>query len=134
MTPAPPGLPKILIVDDDALSCNILKRLLDMTELYTAISETDSTHALAVAIETAPDIVLLDIVMPQIDGPTLARLIREQPGLGDIPVIYISGVLPAQSPELRSRVGDFPFIPKPIDFPILLDQIAKIIATSAPGN
>ena len=128
MTPAPPGLRKILIVDDDALSGDILRRLLGNTGLYTATVETDSMRAIAVAIEMEPDVVLLDVVMPHIDGPTLARLIREQPGLEDMPVIYISGVVPKSSSGLRDTIGDSPFVPKPVDVPSLLDCMEKVIA------
>jgi len=131
LTMAPCGLQKILIVDDDVRSTNLLKMLLERTGRYAVSVENESENAIEASVRLHPDLILLDIVMPHLDGTTLAYRIRSHAGLEDIPIIFVTGVVPRETSSPHSKLGDFPFIPKPVDMQEALDTIGKVLPPRA---
>jgi DNA-binding NtrC family response regulator len=105
---------KILIVDDDPLNLKLLSRLLscDQYTLYTAANGKD---ALELAQRRSPDLVLLDVVMPELDGIETCKILKESEGTSQIPVIMLTG-RPDKEMKLRClRAGANDFLSKPID-------------------
>ncbi|WP_163337753.1 PleD family two-component system response regulator [Desulfopila sp. IMCC35008] len=105
--------PSILVVDDDRNVQKLLKRLL-LKEGYLVIACEDAGTALQTAIETCPDLILLDINMPVVDGYTLCRQILKQPSCEDIPVIFVSGLLEENDKIKGFAAGAVDYLTKPI--------------------
>jgi DNA-binding response OmpR family regulator len=110
--------PPVLVVDDDKTSRLLLSRLLEH-EGYEPHEAVDGTEALAV-LDTAPfEAVLLDLVMPGMDGTQVLQLIKGTRGMWDVPVIMISSVEETDSIARCLELGAEDYLPKPFD-PVLL--------------
>ncbi|MCC6315418.1 MAG: response regulator [Thermomicrobiales bacterium] len=114
---------KILVVDDETAIRNLIVAVLE-EEGYDAIGVASGAAALRVAPTERPDLVLLDMMMPGMDGrETLCRL-REYPETRSTPVIVMSAAVTAEQcgPEAAA------FLPKPFDLVVLLDTIEQALA------
>ncbi|WP_291328115.1 diguanylate cyclase [Desulfovibrio sp. UCD-KL4C] len=104
--------PKILIVDDDRLNLNVLADLLRMD--YKVILAKNANQALdRINAEFPPDLVLLDVVMPEMDGYTLLHKIKEQESSRNIPVIFITALDSKQNEARGLEMGAVDYIRKP---------------------
>lgn len=117
---------RVFIVDDEAAVSRILKLRMEQTRLYLVRTEEDSTRALASARGFRPDIILLDIMMPGLDGGELAAQIRQDVLLKDTPIIFLTSLI--SSTDDRNPLGDegAVFVPKPINLTYLLSCIEKL--------
>ncbi len=105
---------KILIVDDEKLNRVLITEILSKLS-YTSISVEDGYKALEI-IDDSFDLVLLDVMLPGINGFEVARRIREIPIINDIPIIMVTALSDKQDRLLAVEVGANDFITKPIDF------------------
>ena len=88
-------------------------------------------EALAAAQDFAPDLVLLDVMMPGMDGPTVLRELRARPGLAPVPAIFMTAkIMAAEVAELKAA-GALEVVPKPFDPMTLPGEIRAIWARSA---
>jgi adenylate cyclase len=108
----------ILIVDDDALNRRLLSKSLEAEGHRTADAD-NGFAALSVLKDERPDVVLLDIDMPGLDGIEVLARLKEDGDLHDIPVIMISGVDDADSIVRCIEIGAEDYLPKPFD-PVIL--------------
>ena len=115
----------ILIVDDDADIREVLTLVLEMDHL-PVLEASDGTEALARVRET-PGIalVLLDLMMPNMNGADVLRVMKHDPALADIPVLLLSGDRHAQSIAQELRADGC--IVKPVDLPVLLREVRRLI-------
>jgi CheY-like chemotaxis protein/phosphoribosyl 1,2-cyclic phosphodiesterase len=93
LTPSGPSLPKrgrILIAEDDPEVRTLLTATL-IDDDYELITAGDGQEALELALAARPDLVLLDLTMPHLDGLEVCRRLRQEPGLADLPIIILSG-------------------------------------------
>ena len=104
---------KIMVVDDEMEICKVLQSFLQ-SRGYDAIYATSGEEALALAKEQRPDLVLLDIRMPGMDGVQLLRLLKEVDP--EIKVIMVTGVMDEEVGKDLLRHGASDYITKPIDF------------------
>lgn len=112
----------ILIVDDDQLNRRILTKSLER-DGHRATAVEDGVAALAALAEEPPDVVLLDIVMPGIDGIEVLERLKGDEALRHLPVIMISGLDDAESVVRCLEMGAEDFLPKPFDPAILRARI-----------
>ena len=112
----------VLIVDDDPLNRRLLTNSLQLQGHRTAMA-VDGASALRALADEEPDVVLLDIVMPGIDGIQVLEHIKEDPALAHLPVIVISGVDDADSVIRCIEKGAEDFLPKPFDAAILRARV-----------
>ncbi|PGH53039.1 diguanylate cyclase response regulator [Azospirillum palustre] len=113
--------PKILVVDDIPSNVHVLSRILkDDYDIYFA---TDGEKALDLVQARMPDLVLLDIMMPGMDGFEVCRRIKADPAIHDIPVIFISAKSEVEDETLGLEVGAIDFITKPISPPIVKARV-----------
>lgn len=84
---------RILIVDDESAFTRMMKLVLEQKGPYEVIEENQATHALAVAKSCLPDLVLLDVVMPGLDGGDVAAQIQADPVLKDIPIVFLTALV-----------------------------------------
>lgn len=85
--------PKILVIDDDPQFSALVQLNLGQSGEYEVAIENDSTKAMKLAREFKPDLVILDIVMPGLDGGDIERLFRADPDLSDVPIIIMSAIV-----------------------------------------
>jgi DNA-binding response OmpR family regulator len=133
---AMPGSPmdnrkkRILLVDDEVGITRLLKMNLEQTEQYIVRVENSATSALDVGETFHPDLIILDIMMPQLDGGALAQQFKESQLLKDVPVIFLTAA--ATKEEISSkggRIGGLPFMAKPIDIPEVIACVERWIGS-----
>ncbi len=112
----------ILLIDDLISNIKLLARHLDGYKLYFAL---DGGTALSVAEESQPDMILLDVMMPDIDGYELCRRFKENPVTKKIPVIFVTAKNQEDDEELGLQVGAIDFISKPVNGAILRARIGN---------
>ncbi len=113
---------RILLVDDLISNVKLLARHLDEYKLYFAL---DGKTALAVAEESQPDLILLDVMMPDVDGYELCRRLKENPKTKKIPVVFVTAKNQEDDEELGLQVGAIDFISKPVNGAILRARIGN---------
>jgi two-component system sensor histidine kinase/response regulator len=109
-----PGGGLVLVVDDDAVARELLRDLLEV-EGHRVLEEGTSGDALRTAGAEAPDVVLLDVMMPEMDGFEVCRRLKSDPRTAPIPVLMVTA-LSARDDRLQGiAAGASDFLPKPID-------------------
>jgi CheY-like chemotaxis protein len=114
--------PNILIVDDAPENLDVLVGILKNTG-YTVRPVTNAEAALQAALKKAPDVFLLDIHMPGMDGPTLCATLKESRQLSDIPVIFISGSTGPDDIRKAFSAGGADYIIKPFQSEEVLARV-----------
>jgi excisionase family DNA binding protein len=117
--------PVVLIVDDDERMREYVRVNLEM-EGYTVREAGDGEEGLQVLEESTPDLVLLDVMMPGVDGWEMLRRVQERHGVGTIPVIMFSGKVDESAEEAAKR-GAQGFIGKPFNPQELIDQTKQLL-------
>ncbi len=105
---------KICIVDDEPRGLQLLQDLLQ-PDGYTLVTAVDGEEALAVAILEEPDLILLDVMMPKLDGFEVCRRLRAHETLCHVPIIFLTALEDRRSRLRGLEVGADDFISKPID-------------------
>lgn len=129
------GLPRrVMYVEDDPDIRAIAEIALQDVGGFTVALCESGTDALAAAPGFGPELVLLDVMMPGMDGPSTLQALRKLPGMARVPVIFMTARL--QRSEIREYrdLGAIGVIPKPFDPMTLSEQIAKILADAAGSN
>jgi CheY-like chemotaxis protein len=115
---------RIFIVDDEPSITRTMKVNLERTGAYTVGTENHALHALAAAREFQPDLILLDIMMPEIDGGELAGEIQSDPELGHVPIVFLTAMVsPKETGGESLESGGRTFVAKPVN----LDSLVKCI-------
>src|SRR5215475_168987 len=91
--PADKETRRILIVDDDSNTTHLVKILLERSGRYFVIEENDATEAYQTARSFKPELILLDVIMPGIDGGEIAEQIQADRALHDTPIIFQNGLV-----------------------------------------
>ena len=122
----PNPTPCILLVDDDPNNLFLLEELL-LCEGYIPLTAASGTEALETAARSIPDLILLDVMMPDMDGFEVCRRLREDPNLQGISVIFLTA-LDDNDSRLRGleMMGD-DYLTKPINSKLLLTKVASIL-------
>ena len=118
---------EILVVDDEKDIVLMLKKRLT-AEGYSVITAKNGTDALQLARSKCPDLIMLDLVMPGIDGGTVAQTLKEHPATENIPVIFMTALLSRNEEYKEDHViaGNITYA-KPIDSAELLARIKKLL-------
>jgi excisionase family DNA binding protein len=120
------GGPTVLIVDDDERLREYVRVNLEM-EGYTVREAASAEEGLGVLEEATPDLVLLDVMMPEVDGWEMLQRVQERHGIGTIPVIMFSGKVDDQGAEEAATRGAQGFIGKPFNPQQLIDQTKQLL-------
>jgi CheY-like chemotaxis protein len=115
-------------VADAALSSRDLLRAILERSGYEVFEVSEGEHVVACAREFRPDVVILDLKMPRLDGFSIARTLRECPGFEEIPVVALAASLPEVMPEQMKEAGFTGFLIKPIHPGRLRECVACLLA------
>lgn len=120
---------KILLVDDEAGFTELLKMNLERSGAFEVRIENDSTKAISAARDFMPDAILLDVVMPGMDGGDVQAQLQSSPQLSGIPVLMLTALV--DSTELSegavAQAGTQMVLPKPVNLPLLLRVLDEIV-------
>ena len=114
----------MLVVDDDPQVREVVRINLEL-EGYAVREAANGEEGLAALEEEAPDLILLDVLMPQVDGWEMLRRVQERHGVGSIPVVMFSGQLEAGDEAVER--GAQGFVGKPFDLRELIEQTKQIV-------
>jgi diguanylate cyclase (GGDEF)-like protein len=130
MTPPPAT---ILIVDDDMQSCKLLETLLQ-PEGYRTLRATNGADALASIAECAPDLILLDIMMPGMDGCQVATQLKANPATSSIPIIMVTAQNDRSARLSGLHAGAEEFLTKPVDRAELWLRVRNLLRLKELGD
>src|ERR671931_1903276 len=117
--------PLVLVVDDDPGVRQVVRANLE-AEGYAVREAGSAAEGLASLEEEAPDLLLLDVMMPEVDGWEMLRRVQERFGVGAIPVLVFSGKVEERSVSDAAARGARGFLGKPFDLQQLIDQAKQI--------
>ncbi|WP_291325625.1 response regulator [Desulfovibrio sp. UCD-KL4C] len=113
----------ILVVDDTSSNIAIFSKILSSE--FRIKAAKNGPKALEISFETPPDIILLDIMMPKMDGYEVCRKLKLTPKTKDIPIIFVTAMVDAENKSRALELGAVDFITKPINPSIVLERIRK---------
>ena len=117
---------RVLIVDDEPSFTRLLKLNLHHTGRYTAEVVNDATKALGAAQRFVPDVVLLDIMMPGLEGSQVADQLHGVPQFRDIPIIFLTAAVKRDEVAATGGFrGGIPFVAKPVEFQEVVGHIER---------
>jgi CheY-like chemotaxis protein len=123
--------PKVMIIDDELSVVEMIQSLLDMLG-YESVATTQWTEAVDAAEHEAPNLMLLDLNMPTIDGASLLKFFREQGYT--FPVVVVSGFIDEEIRDSLRPYGVVDFVDKPFEIQHLSTVIATVLASQAPSD
>ena len=121
---------KILIVDDDLDLCHILQTVFEQVG-YDTVLAVNGKEAVDLAISQLPDLILMDIMLPVMDGLQATRLIRENPSTHSTPIIAMTARVSIEDKENCFRSGCDDFIAKPFTVKEMTSCIEKLLQQSS---
>ena len=125
---------RLLYVEDNEDNLYMLQLWFDVLGGYEILSARDGAAGLAMATAERPDLILMDLNLPEIDGWEATRRLKADPATRDIPIIALSAHAMAGDREKALATGCDDFDTKPIEFDRLLAKIEQALATEASGS
>lgn len=119
-------MPRILLVDDEEMNRDFLQRRLQKRG-YEVITAVDGRDACTRVTDLRPDLILMDMMMPNMDGLEATRSLRAVPETRHIPVIALTAQAMAGDREKVVEAGCDDYATKPIDLPALLEKIQRLL-------
>jgi len=124
---------RILIVDNDKNTTHLVKILLEKTGRYLVFEENNPTRAHQTARNFRPDLIFLDVVMPDQDGAEIAALIRADSDLRNTPIIFLTALVTRVEANAGLHIDGHPFLAKPINIQELIKAIERAVPAPAKG-
>src|ERR671934_1858770 len=118
--------PLVLVVDDDPQVRELVRVNLEM-EGYAVREAANAEEGLVAVDDDAPDLILLDVMMPQVDGWEMLRRVQERHGIGSIPGVMFSGQLDGDVAREATERGARAFVGKPFELQALIEQTKQIV-------
>src|SRR3989338_9186423 len=116
---------KILVIDDERAITQLLKFALEKTGVYEIACENQAANALSAVRSARPDLLILDMNMPDTSGGEVSALIQSDPSFRNLPIIFLTGNVSDEEVEQGLTVGGHPAMAKPINMEKLLTCIEK---------
>jgi adenylate cyclase len=122
--------PRVLIADDNAANVRILRTRL-AADGYEVVTAGDGEQALAVAHEAEPDLILLDIMMPKVDGIEVCRRLKARPNPSFVPIILVTAMTDAKDIVAGLEAGADEYLTKPVDHAALAARVRSMLRIKA---
>jgi two-component system, cell cycle response regulator DivK len=120
----------ILYVEDNIDNRTLVRRVL-LSEDYALLEAVNAADALRVLENTKPDLILMDINMPDMDGYTLTARIKSMPGFASVPILALTANVMRGDKEKTLEAGCDGYIQKPLDIDQLIKEVERFLARSA---
>lgn len=120
---------KILIIEDDRSAARLAQYTL-MQAGYDVLLAYDGFEGLSKAINQVPDLIILDIMLPGIDGYEVCVRLRERSETSSLPVLMMSAKAREEDKETGFRVGANDYLPKPVEPSVMLERVKSLISDS----
>ncbi len=121
----------VLVIEDNELNMKFARTLLEIGG-YTVIEAIDAETGIRLIREHQPDMILMDLQLPGMDGLSATRLIKSDPVLQDIPVIALTAYAMSRDEEKAKEVGCAGSITKPVDPKSFLETVARYLQQDTP--
>ena len=125
---------KVLYVEDNDDNVYMLKMRLELLEDFEVLTAEDGENGCAMALSERPDIILMDLEMPRVDGWEATRRLKDDPRTRDIPIIALSAHALAGEREKALAAGCDEFDTKPIEFERLVATLRRVLAARGGGK
>jgi DNA-binding response OmpR family regulator len=120
-----------MVVDDEPSITRMLKRNLEETGNYEVLGINDASLAIPKAREFKPDLILLDVMMPNLSGDVLASQIQAHPELQHVPIVFLTALAtPGEVSAHHGLIGGLPFLAKPVDLRSVIGCIDRHLSCS----
>ena len=120
---------RILVVDDEPAITRMVKLNLERTQNYEVLTENRSTNAIAAARQFKPDLILLDVMMPEMDGDEIASQLKQDEQLSSIKFVFMTAIVSKDDIEtMGSNIGGNEFLAKPVKTEELIATIERVLA------
>ena len=126
-------MPKVLIVEDNEMNRDMLSRRLQRRGYAVLIAE-DGERGVAVATAERPDLILMDMSLPVLDGWEATRRLKADPATRPIPVIALTAHAMSTDRERVFEAGCDDYDTKPVELPRLLEKMERLLAAAAGGG
>lgn len=127
----PDGKKLILIVDDDQDNLDLIQEQVSLLTGCSVVTALDGTTALSLARKLRPDLILLDIWLPGLDGFQVVQYLKQDPNTESIPVIAITAAARFQEQAMAMQVGFVGYVRKPYDLETLEAAMEKYLADAS---
>jgi len=124
---------KVLVAEDNPINRELLRELLE-NRGYAVVEACDGLEALRMVDETKPDMLLLDIGMPVLDGYAVVRRIRQNPALAPLPILAITAYAMQGDREKILHSGFDGYLSKPVNAHALADELDRLLHTREDRN
>jgi CheY-like chemotaxis protein len=124
---------KILLVEDNPMNRDMIARYLEFCA-YTVVTAENGQQAIALAAAEAPDLIIMDMSLPVLDGWEATRQLKAAPRTAPIPVIALTALAMAEDRQRCFAVGCSDYESKPVIFPRLLAKIEALLARKPATN
>ena len=129
--PSLPGNAKIMVVDDEPINCKVVQKYLSLAGYSNFITITDSTQTMEIIRRELPDVILLDIMMPQVSGLDILEQVRHDTSLSQIPLIILTATSDEKTKQQALELGATDFLAKPLDVNDLLPRVRNALILKA---
>lgn len=121
---------KVLLVEDNTINAEMLSRRLAKRGYTVSLAE-DGLQAIARAQSESPDLILMDVSLPELDGLEATRRLKADPATASIPIIVLTAHAMVSDREKLFEAGCQDFETKPVDLARLLDKMARLLGHGA---
>lgn len=126
---------RILVIDDEPAITRTLRLNLERLGAYEVRTENDPRAAVQAAREFRPDLILLDVMMPHLDGGEVAAQLQDDPLLQDTPIVLLTALVSNEETEGReARIGGLNYLAKPVGIAELTRVIKSHLGARDPGR
>ncbi len=124
-------MPKILLVEDNELNRDMLSRRLERRG-FTVVMAVDGGQGVQMALTEKPDLILMDMGLPVLDGWEATRQVRADPATAHVPIIALTAHAMSSDEQKAKEAGCDDFDTKPVELPRLLEKINALLLRSRP--
>jgi DNA-binding response OmpR family regulator len=118
---------QILVIDDDVTASSLVKASLERTGAYEVRTENAGTRGLTAAKQFKPDLILLDVDMPDMDGGEVAFQIRADKQVKHTPIVFLTSMVSKEETQGRINRWGYEMLAKPVDVRELIERIETIL-------